>query len=454
MTQQPASPQTPQTARDYATRDYIRFQPALYLHIPFCAARCAYCDFNTYAGLEAFFEPYVSALREEIRRAGELLGRPPARTIFIGGGTPTVLPVALLEQTLDFCFAAFDLDPSAEITCEANPGTTDQARFATLRARGVNRLSMGVQSFDDAELQWLGRIHTAIEAESAFSQARAAGFENINLDLIFGLPGSWRSPASFAGKQETASWQRTLARALALGPEHLSLYSLTVEQGTPLARQVRSGRVPAPDDDLAADLYQIACDTLAQQDYVHYEISNWARSTNQRINESTNQPSDTGGQPSAVSHPQSTIRNPQSAIRNQCLHNLVYWRHEPYMGFGAGAHSFDGARRWWNVRSVPRYIARLEADRSPRAGGERIDRRLAMGETMMLGLRLLEEGVPDERFRAQFGLDLEDVFGAEIGDLVALGLLERLPDRVRLTPAGVLLGNRVFAEFMDDDARP
>jgi len=398
--------------------------PALYLHIPFCASRCHYCDFNTYAGLEALFEPYVSALCEEIRRTGELRGRPPARTVFIGGGTPTVLPVPLLAQALDACFTAFDLDPSAEITCEANPGTGDQAHFSALRALGVNRLSLGVQSFDDRELRWLGRIHTAVEAERAFSQARAAGFENINLDLIFGLPGSWT--------QEAESWERTLERAVALGPEHLSLYSLTVEHGAPLARQVRSGRIPAPDDDLAADLYQAACDTLAQQDYVHYEISNWVRSTSDRIGESANQ----------------RISNPQSAIRNQCVHNLVYWRHEPYLGFGAGAHSFDGARRWWNVRSVPRYIARVEAGRSPRAGGERIDRRLAMGETMMLGLRLLEEGVPDERFRARFGLDLEDVFSVEIGDLVARGLLERLPDRVRLTPAGVLLGNRVFAEFM------
>ena len=413
--------------------------PALYLHIPFCASRCHYCDFNTYAGLEALFEPYVSALCEEIRRTGELRGRPPARTVFIGGGTPTVLPVPLLAQALDACFTAFDLDPSAEITCEANPGTADQAHYSALRALGVNRLSLGVQSFDDRELRWLGRIHTAVEAERAFSQARAAGFENINLDLIFGLPGSWT--------QEAESWERTLERAVALGPEHLSLYSLTVEHGAPLARQVRSGRIPAPDDDLAADLYQAACDTLAQQDYVHYEISNWARSANQQI---SHQPSAIGRQLPASASRFPASPNPliPASSLYSCQHNLVYWRHEPYLGFGAGAHSFDGARRWWNVRSVPRYIARVEAGRSPRAGGERIDRRLAMGETMMLGLRLLEEGVPDERFRARFGLDLEDVFSVEIGDLVARGLLERLPDRVRLTPAGVLLGNRVFAEFM------
>jgi coproporphyrinogen III oxidase-like Fe-S oxidoreductase len=471
--------------------------PALYLHIPFCAARCHYCDFNTYAGLEAFYEPYVAALGREIRGAGEAAGRPPARTIFIGGGTPTVLPIALLEQALEACFAAFDVAPSAEITCEANPGTVDQAYCAALRGLGVNRLSLGAQSFDDGELRWLGRIHTAADAQRAFSAARAAGFENINLDLIYGLPETPKAEAGIRGLGEgdefaaslragrsTAlpderrpakqsrvqgareiapsrkpllamtrhaarldhrlSWQRTLSSAVALGPEHLSLYSLTVERDTPLGRQVRRGQIAPPDDDLAADLYQAACNTLAQQHYAHYEISNWARAAGQRSAVSDQQ----------VFNPQSTIRNPQSllpAIRNQCQHNLVYWRREPYMGFGAGAHSFDGVRRSWNVRPVARYIERVEAGRPPRAGSERIGRRLAMGETMMLGLRLLEEGVSGERFRAQYGCDLDDAFGAEIDDLVTRGLLERLPDRVRLSPAGMLLGNRVFAEFMEDD---
>jgi oxygen-independent coproporphyrinogen-3 oxidase len=437
---------------------------ALYIHVPFCAARCHYCDFNTYAGLEALYEPYISALVREIRRAGEVAGRPPARTIFIGGGTPTVLPVPLLAQALEACFAAFDVAESAEITCEANPGTTDRARFADLRALGVNRLSLGVQSFDDAELRRLGRIHSASEAERAFSEARAAGFDNISLDLIYGLPGDpeagirgfgkaeedvtiglvGESPSPQAGEDVTSDsaqvdrWQRTLAHAVILAPEHLSLYSLTVERGTPLARQIRRGRIPAPDDDLAADLYQIACDTLAQNGYAHYEISNWARSD--KLSAISHQPSAIGYQPSAISY--------------YCQHNLVYWRREPYLGFGAGAHSFDGTRRSWNVRPVPRYIARVDAGRSPRAGSERIGRRPAMGETMMLGLRLLEEGVSGERFRAQFGSDLDEVFSAEIGDLVARGLLERLPDRVRLAPAGVLLGNRVFAEFVGGDDGP
>jgi oxygen-independent coproporphyrinogen-3 oxidase len=423
-------------------------EPALYLHIPFCAARCAYCDFNTYAGLQAFFEPYVSALALETRRAGEAAGHPYVPTLFVGGGTPTVLPVPLLAQALEACFDTFDLDSHAEITCEANPGTADQAHFAALGSLGINRLSLGVQSFDDAELRWLGRIHSAREAERAFLAARGAGFDNINLDLIFGFP-----------EHEPASWRRTLERAVDLGPEHLSLYSLTVEPNTPLGRQVRRGLVSRPDDDLAADLYELGCDLLAKHGYVHYEISSWARRANQRVNKSAGALSGIRHLPSAsdTHHADSGFQllpDPEPARDGAassflyCQHNLVYWRGQPYLGFGAGAHSYRGARRWWNVKSVPRYIARVEAGGAPRAGSERISTRLAMAETMMLGLRLLQEGVPRERFRARFGIELDEAFGAEIDRLVARGLLERLPDRVRLTANGWLLGNRVFAEFM------
>jgi oxygen-independent coproporphyrinogen-3 oxidase len=402
---------------------------ALYLHIPFCAVRCAYCDFNTYAGLERLYEPYAAALIREIRRAGDERGRPAVRTIFIGGGTPTVLPSTLLAGVLDACREAFDVATDAEITSEANPGTVDQAHFTALAAMGVNRLSMGVQSFDDGELAWLGRIHSAAEAEAAFHAARAASFTNINLDFIFGLPG-----------QAPATWARTLARAIDLAPEHLSLYSLTVEPGTPLFDQARRGVIEEPDDDLAADLYALACDALAAGGYAQYEISNWARVANgkQQMANSKRQ----------EIHAKSAICNLQSAMTFQCHHNLVYWRNEPYLGFGAGAHSFAEERRWWNVKPVPEYIRRIADGRSPEREGEIIDRRLAMGETMMLGLRLMQEGVADARFRTRFGVGLDETFGAEIAGLVCRGLLERLSDRVRLTPEGRLLGNQVFAEFL------
>jgi oxygen-independent coproporphyrinogen-3 oxidase len=387
---------------------------AIYLHIPFCAVRCAYCDFNTYAGLDALFEPYIDALIQEIRRSGSQRERLPVRTIFAGGGTPTVLPPILLARTLDACREAFDVAPGAEVTSEANPGTVDQAHFAALREMGVNRLSMGVQSFDDEELRWLGRMHSAAEAETACEAARKSGFDNINLDFIFGLPG-----------QRPKTWAHTLARAVALGPEHLSLYSLTVEHGTPLADQVQRGLAEEPDDDMAADLYESACDFLARHGYEQYEISNWAR-----------------GIPSNY----------------RCRHNLVYWRRESYLGFGAGAHSFDreAERRWWNVRPVPEYIRRVEAGRSPEHGDEAIDRRMAMGEKMMLGLRLVQEGVEDASFREEFGVGLEEAFEHEIAGLVQRGLLEHLPGRVRLTPRGRLLGNQVFIRFLDPGpgARP
>jgi len=407
----------------------LRFPIALYLHVPFCATRCHYCDFNTYAGLETLFEPYVTALCQEIRSAGAARGRPAASTIFIGGGTPTVLPADLLVQALAACREAFDVAADAEITCEANPGppaasktgAVDQPRFALLRRMGVNRLSLGVQSFDDDELRWLGRIHTSSEATRAFTAARAAGFANLNLDLIFGLPG-----------QPPTTWRRTLAHAVSLQGEHLSLYGLTLEEGAPLTDRVRRGLTPAPDDDLAADLYLFAADFLATHGYVQYEISNWARPV------------------------QTTSATPNSpASDRRCRHNLTYWRREPYLGFGAGAHSFETApeaagadRRWWNVRAVPDYIQRMNTTGSAEAGQETIGGRLAMGELMMLGLRLTVEGVSDARFREQCGAEVAEVFEREIRRLAGRGLLERLPDRVRLTPNGRLLGNRVFAQFL------
>ena len=279
---------------------------ALYLHIPFCAVRCAYCDFNTYAGLERLYEPYAAALIREIRRAGDERGRPAVRTIFIGGGTPTVLPPTLLADVLDACREAFDVAADAEITSEANPGTVDQAHFAALAGMGVNRLSMGVQSFDDAELAWLGRIHSAEEAVAAFHAARAAGFANINLDFIFGLPG-----------QDPATWTRTLARAIDLAPEHLSLYSLTVEPGTPLFDQARRGAIAEPDDDLAADLYALACDALAAGGYEQYEISNWARTgvRNQDQESGSGVRSQESESASQLPHSQNNVQFPASCFQ-------------------------------------------------------------------------------------------------------------------------------------------
>jgi len=372
----------------------------LYVHIPFCRAKCAYCDFNSYAGLEAWFDRHTDALIREIVQAGSAA----VKTIYIGGGTPSVLPLSLLSQILDAARGAFNVEPGAEISIEANPGTTDTATLSGLRALGVNRLSLGVQSLNDEELKLLGRIHAAGEAVEAFGCARQAGFDNVNLDLIYGLPG-----------QEVPSWRATLERALALQPEHLSCYALSVEGGTPLARAIARGELPEPDPDVAADMYELAEGILSTAGYVHYEISNWAAG---------------------------------SAF--QCQHNLVYWRNEPYLGVGAGAHSWADGRRWANVASPVEYATRMLAEKSAVAMAETIDHNLEIGETMMMGLRLLDEGVEHERFRTRFGMDLRRQFSAELEELEELGLIAVDAERVRLSECGRLLGNRVFAQFLPD----
>jgi oxygen-independent coproporphyrinogen-3 oxidase len=405
---------------------------ALYIHIPFCQRKCPYCDFNTYGGLERLYEPLAASLVTEITAAGAARARPAVSTIFIGGGTPTVLPADLLAEVLTTCRHAFAVHEDAEITCEANPGTVDASRFAALRQMGVNRLSMGVQSFDPAELRFLGRIHSASEAVEAFHAARAAGFANINLDFIYGLPD-----------QSPAAWRNTLAKALALAPEHISLYALTVEEGTPFGDWAAAGRLAYPSPDLAADLYEIADEMLASADYVQYEISNWAReegSEGKKGKEGNQRPS----LPSFPSFPSF----PSSVPFLACRHNLTYWRNEAYLGLGPGAHSAEGGQRWAVLRSVPEYIERVQRGESAVDFVEEIDDRLAMGETMMLGLRLVGEGVAFERFAERHGRSLQDAFGAEIKRLEGLGLLERLPDRVRLTKQARLVGNQVFAAFL------
>ena len=305
----------------------------LYVHIPFCERKCPYCDFNTYAGLQASFQSTVDALCAELARWRQPLAARTVATIFVGGGTPTVLTAAQLEQLFSAIHANFNVDAGAEVTCEANPGTVDREKFTVLRRLGVNRLSMGVQSFQPDELAFLGRIHDVQDVYLAYDAARQAGFANINLDFIFGLP-----------QQQVAAWDDTLSKALALQPEHLSLYSLIVEPETALFHWVKSGKVAAPDDDEAATLFELAMARLAE-DYSHYEVSNWSRRT--AIDSGDN----------------SDTQMPALA----CRHNLIYWQNADYLGVGPGAHShlrealptddFEqphhwNERRWGNRRPV------------------------------------------------------------------------------------------------------
>ncbi len=384
---------------------------SLYLHIPFCQRKCPYCDFNTYAGQEGRYQAFSDALSTDIERDGVIRGHPHVPTVFLGGGTPTVLATKHLEQIFSAIDRGFQIAPNAEISSEANPGTVDQRRFETLRRLGVNRLSMGVQSFNADELRFLGRIHNGREAIEAFELARKVGFDNINLDFMFGLPA-----------QKPQTWAQTLEQALDLGPEHISLYGLTVEPDTPLAAWVARGQVSEPDPDLAADLYDIACERLADAGYHQYEISNWARG-----------PIDEDGLPGYA-----------------CQHNLVYWRNGPYLGFGPGAHSSFSGRRWSVVRKVDRYIQAVNAKTSLVDYEEDIPRALEMGETMMLGLRLVEVGVDRSVFRQRFGEDVTQVYPQELKELQTAGLLEMTPECLRLTPQAKLLGNEVFAAFLPE----
>jgi oxygen-independent coproporphyrinogen-3 oxidase len=248
----------------------------------------------------------------------------------------------------------------------------------------------------------LGRIHTAAEGIEAFQAIRRAGFDNAGLDLIYGLPG-----------QSLASWRASLEQALALAPEHLSLYALSVEAGTPLAEWIAQGKIPAPDPDLAAEMYELGQETLAAAGYLHYEISNWARGP-----------------------------------AFQCRHNLVYWRNHPYLGIGAGAHSWVAGRRWANASPPAEYTDRLLRGESPIAAEEKISPDLEVGETMIMGLRLVAEGVGYRRFRERFGVDLRQRFAPELAELEAAGLIEVGDGRVRLSPRGRLLGNQVFLHFL------
>jgi len=409
---------------------------SLYFHIPFCVQRCAYCDFNTYAGQENNIPAYLQALCREVGLVGKShisgndgMGKATAHTVFFGGGTPSLLDPVQFEQILQVVHDSFEVLPEAEISLEANPGTLNLDSLRSLRTLGFNRLSLGVQSAHADELMLLGRIHDYSEVIDAVKWSRQAGFNNLNLDLIFGLP-----------EQTLERWSKTLEQAMELEPEHLSLYALTIEHGTPFGRWAASGRLPIPDPDLAAEMYEWAGEFLEGHGFVQYEISNWGRSKGE------------------AGKMEAGAANPFYA----CRHNLQYWRGDPYLGFGAGAHGYAAGVRYSNVLRIKTYLQRLEkpvtAEASPgfplspaAAAHTRITRRTAMQETMLTGLRLTREGVSAQDFQRRHGMELAEVFGKDIEELVRLGLLEWAEEsRVKLTPRGRLLGNQVFIRFVGE----
>lgn len=372
-------------------------QLALYVHIPFCRSKCGYCDFASMAapprGFETLAEAYASKVIGEIERSGTATARGaaasrrrPVGSIFFGGGTPTLVPAEILLKILDCCRRLFGVLPDAEITVEANPESSTYEGLAQLRAGGVNRLSLGVQSFDDPELRRLGRVHDAAEALKAVEAARAAGFENVSLDVIFATAG-----------QTPASWKGTLKTAIDLGPEHISAYCLTVEEGTPLGRQVACGLVRPATEELQGEMFRLAADTLGGAGYRHYEISNYAKPG------------------------------------FECRHNLTYWRRRDYLGFGASAHSCAGNIRWSNVPSVEDYLsASCPVDYVEQLTGEQVEQ-----ERLMLGLRLAEGVAFAERAWEESG---------RLG--MADGLLEVDGATARLTERGFLFADEVITRLI------
>jgi oxygen-independent coproporphyrinogen-3 oxidase len=404
---------------------------SLYLHVPFCLRRCDYCDFFSTEGKRKLLPGYLRALIHEAQAVGEAGGKPRAGSVYFGGGTPSLIDPGGLLKVMEEIRQAFDLEPDAEISIEANPGTVDYERLFRYRAAGINRLSLGLQSADDGELEMLGRIHTFAQASQAVADARRAGFSNLNLDLIYGLPG-----------QTLPAWERTLERVVELAPEHFSLYALTLERGTKLARAVRRGALPAPEEDAAADMYELAEAKLAAAGYRHYEISNWARD-----GESNAEPGRKG----------SEVAGWRGFPKYACQHNLRYWLNLPYLGLGAGAHGCAAGRRYANVCSVEKYVATMRAGGkrryplSPAATRSRIRTRDdEMRETIWLGLRLTEAGVDREDYRRRFSEDYYERFPKEIDSSIHDGLLEWTAggQAIRLTTRGRLLGNRVFMLFV------
>jgi oxygen-independent coproporphyrinogen-3 oxidase len=369
----------------------------LYLHIPFCSAICNYCNFNRGLFDADLKRRYVDALEAEIRRSGD--GRP-ADTIYFGGGTPSLLEAAEVGRLVAACRRAFDVAPHAEVTLEANPESVTRDALAAFRDAGVNRVSFGVQSFQDEELRRLSRLHTADRAKTAFMEARAAGFDNVSLDLMMWLP-----------QQTVEAWQSNVRELIALGPEHASLYILELYPNAPLRDEMaRGGWSQAPDEDAAA-MYLWSFEALEREGYGQYEISNVAR------------------------HGRAS------------RHNLKYWQDGAWLGFGCGAHSTDAGARWRNVSGTADYVQRVDAGASPVAERQTLTRDEQLEEALFMGLRLTE-GIDVTAVGARYGADVLGRFGEGLRPFIERGVLRLEAGRLRLSREGMLLANEVMAVFV------
>ena len=374
--------------------------PGVYIHVPFCLQKCRYCDFFSVVD-PGRMDDYVTAVLQEMTRAAT--PEQPADTLYFGGGTPSLLSPGAVARIIQRAARHFNLSPESEITLEVNPGTVSRNSLAAFRRAGVNRLNVGIQSFDDARLAFLGRIHNAEAGREALAAGRDAGFDNIGLDLIYALPD-----------QGAKDWEGDLAAAVAAAPEHLSCYTLTFEPGTPLDRDRAKGRVRPLAEGRAEVLFRLTVAFLAVAGYTQYEVSNFARSRQYRSR-----------------------------------HNAKYWHMAPYTGLGPAAHSFSPPdRRWWNVGDLGAYLRAVAAGRSPMVQSERLTREQQMVEAIYLGLRQTR-GVDVEDFNVRFGVDFFELFAEPVGTLSRSAMLESTAGRCALTPTGMVYLDSVAARLVD-----
>jgi len=372
----------------------------LYIHIPFCQKKCLYCDFPSHANLAHLYQPYVAALCREISDLGGVLSGNIVDTIFIGGGTPTVLSANWLSQILQQVHVSFSIDKTAEISIEANPGTIDQVKLFALRAAGVNRISFGVQTFNDPLLLSIGRIHSASQGVEAVRMAKQVGFDNINIDLMYGLPG-----------QTTEQLQDSIIQAVELDVTHISAYGLKVEDGTPFARMQQEGSLILPNEDTDEAMYNLTTHLLPQKGFARYEISNFARAG------------------------------------YECRHNLKYWQYQPYIGVGAAAHSFWKNERLANMNNVVTYIKTIEQGLLPIEVRENLEISKAMAEYVFLALRTVQ-GMSVQKFNHYFNADFFTYYGDTIAMLTGKSLLVATDNKISLTEIGMKYGNVAFRAFL------
>jgi putative oxygen-independent coproporphyrinogen III oxidase len=372
----------------------------LYIHIPFCKSKCNYCDFNSYQGKEVDFARYFEVLQQEIRYYSAVISDRIIDTVFIGGGTPSLVDTKYIYELLKCCRNYLNIDNRAEASIESNPGTVTYEKLLTYRVNGINRLSMGLQAWQDRLLKELGRIHTAEDFVINHEAAAKAGFRNLNVDLIFGLPG-----------QTMNDWSITIQNILKLGFQHISCYSLKIEEGTVFGKMLEEGRLEPADEELDRRMYWYAVDEFVKAGYSHYEISNFA------------------------------------LPGYECRHNMRYWKALEYLGVGAGAHSYLDGCRFNNVCGIDDYIEEKSKDAGHRENIERIDKKESMSEFMILGFRLVD-GIRLQDFKARYGTDIYTLYGKQIEKLMRKQLLELEDEKLRLTPFGLDVANEVFVEFV------